>query len=313
MQADTVKPAPEPGDATAGVTPGAAPVGAGGGGAAPGPGPQPATTSTGFVTAGGRRLEVRTIGELRPDAPALVFLHEGLGCSALWRDFPERLAALAGLPALVYSRLGYGQSDPFDAPLAPGFMHYEARVPLPELLEHFSIRHPVLVGHSDGASIALIYAGEHPDRVEAVVALAPHLFVEPVTIASIADIAARFPASDLPRRMAKYHRDAVATFQRWTQAWLDPAFRDWNIEADVAKLRCPVLAVQGFQDEYGTMLQVRRIAELAPRARWVGIEACGHSPFIDQPDRVLAEVGGFLSSLGIGRGGSRAPNAAPAR
>ncbi len=270
------------------------------------------TTSTGFVTAGGRRLEVRTIGELRPDAPVLVFLHEGLGCSALWRDFPDRLAGQTGLPALVYSRFGYGQSDPFDAPLAPDFMHDEARRSLPELLDRFSIRHPVLVGHSDGASIALIYAGEHPAAVEAVVALAPHLFVEPVTIASIADIAARFPASDLPRRMAKYHRDPVATFQRWTQVWLDPAFRAWSVEAEVAKLRCPVLAVQGFQDEYGTMLQVQRIAELSPRARWVGIEACGHSPFIDQPDRVLAEVGGFLSSLGIGRGGSCAPQVAPA-
>ena len=267
---------------------------------------------TGFTTAAGRRLEYRTLGELRPEAPALVFLHEGLGCSALWRDFPDRVAASSGLPALVYSRFGYGQSDAFDAPLAPGFMHDEARASLPALLERFSIRRPVLVGHSDGASIALIYAGEHPDAVEAVVALAPHIFVEPVTIASIADISARFPASDLPRRMAKYHRDPVATFQRWTQAWLDPAFRGWNIEADVAKLRCPVLALQGFEDEYGTMLQVQRIAELTPRARWVGIEACGHSPFIDRPDRVLAEIGGFLSSLGIGRGGSRAPEAAPA-
>ncbi len=303
MESDAVKTGPQAGGATDDANPGDAAPGSARGGT---------TARSGFTAAAGHQLEFRTIGDPRSDAPALVFLHEGLGCSALWRDFPDRLAGLTGLPALIYSRFGYGQSDPFDTPLAASFMHDEAGAPLPELLDRFAIRHPVLVGHSDGASIALIYAGAHPDRVDAVVALAPHLFVEPVTIASIADIAQRFPASDLPRRMAKYHRDPVATFQRWTQAWLDPAFREWNIEAEVAKVRCPVLAVQGLQDEYGTMLQVRRLAELASRARWVGIEACGHSPFIDQPDRVLAEVGEFLSSLGIGRGGSRAPQATTA-
>ncbi len=263
-------------------------------------------TGSSRVVVAGRSLEVRTVGEARSDLPVMVFLHEGLGCNALWRDFPDRLAERTGLPALVYSRYGYGQSDVFDAPLTPRFMHDEARQALPELLDRFSIARPVLVGHSDGASIALIHAGEHPERVEAVVALAPHLFVEPVTIASIADLAARFPGSDLPRRMARYHRDPRVTFEHWARAWLDPAFRDWNIEAEVAKVRCPVLALQGLQDEYGTMLQVRRVAELSPRARWVGIENCGHSPFIDQPDRVLAEVGRFLASLGIGRGGDRA-------
>lgn len=252
------------------------------------------------VVAAGRSLEVRTIGTPGRGTPALVFLHEGLGCNALWRDFPDRLAQRTGLPALLYSRFGYGQSDPFAAPLTPRFMHDEALSALPELLALFGIERPVLVGHSDGASIALIYAGTHPRRVEAVVALAPHLFVEPVTIESIARIAERYPGSDLPRRMARYHRDADATFGRWTQAWLDPAFRDWNIEAEVAKLRCPVLALQGTKDEYGTMLQVRRIAELAPRTRVVALDDCGHSPFVDQPQCVIAEVGEFLSSLGIG-------------
>lgn len=269
----------------------------------------PGGPSASPVVVAGHRLEVRRIGEWRPDEPVLVFLHEGLGCNALWRDFPDRLARRTGLPALLYSRVGYGQSDVFDAPLTPRFMHDEARETLPELLARCAIDRPVLVGHSDGASIALIHAGEFPDRVEAVVALAPHLFVEPVTIASIAGLAARFPGSDLPRRMARYHRDPVATFEHWSRAWLDPAFRDWNIEAEVAKVRCPVLALQGLQDEYGTMLQVRRVAELSPRARWLGIEACGHSPHIDQPDRVLDEASGFLASIGIGRGGGRAPAA----
>lgn len=252
------------------------------------------------MIAAGRSLEVRTIGTPGPGVPVLVFLHEGLGCNALWRDFPDRLAQRTGLPALLYSRFGYGQSEAFDAPLAPRFMHDEALRTLPELLARCGVDRPVLVGHSDGASIALIYASAHPRRVEAVVAMAPHLFVEPVTTESIASIAGRYPGSDLPRRMARYHRDADATFGRWTQAWLDPAFRDWNIEAEVAKLGCPVLALQGTRDEYGTMRQVRRIAELVPHTRVVALDDCGHSPFVDQPQRVIAEVGEFLSSLGIG-------------
>ena len=160
------------------------------------------------------------------------------------------------------------------------------------------VERSILVGHSDGASIALIHAGERPEGVAAVVALAPHLFVEPVTIASIADISKRFPDSDLPRRMAKYHRDPVATFRGWADIWLDPRFRAWNIEAQVAQVRCPVLAMQGLQDEYGTMEQVRRAAALGRCARWVGIDDCGHSPHLDQPDQVLKEIKEFIATLG---------------
>ena len=264
------------------------------------------------------RLEYRWVGATAAAAPLLVFLHEGLGSASMWRDFPARLCDAGGYRGLVYSRTGYGRSTPrpHGERWTPGYMHEQAREVLPQFLVAAGIDAsadpPWLFGHSDGASIALIHAGEHPERTEAVVALAPHLFVEPVTTASIADLAARFPGSDLPRRMARYHRDPLATFEHWARAWLDPAFRDWNIEPEVAKVRCPVLALQGLQDEYGTMLQVRRIAELSPCARWVGIENCGHSPFIDQPDRVLAEVGGFLASLGIGRGGDRAAVAASA-
>lgn len=254
------------------------------------------------VVAAGHALEVRTIGAVGrargAQPPVLVFLHEGLGCAALWRDFPDRVCAATGLPGVVYSRFGYGASDVFGAPLEPGFMHDEARVGLPALLAALGIERSILVGHSDGASIALIHAGERPEGVAAVVALAPHLFVEPVTIASIADISKRFPDSDLPRRMAKYHRDPVATFRGWADIWLDPRFRAWNIEAQVAQVRCPVLAMQGLQDEYGTMEQVRRAAALGRCARWVGIDDCGHSPHLDQPDQVLKEIKEFIATLG---------------
>jgi pimeloyl-ACP methyl ester carboxylesterase len=252
---------------------------------------------SGFVTADGHRLEYRAWGDVSGGRPTLVFLHEGLGCAALWRDFPGRASARTGLPALAYSRYGYGRSDAFTEPRTPRFMHDEATGALPELLERLSIARPILVGHSDGGSIALIHAAAHPAGPMGVVALAPHLFVERETIASIADIAARFPASDLPRRMAKYHRDPDATFHGWADIWLDPAFRAWNIEAEVTRVACPVLALQGREDEYGTMRQVERIAELCRHARWIALERCGHSPFADQPDRVLTEIEEFVAGL----------------
>ncbi len=250
-----------------------------------------------MIVVAGRSLEVRRLGTIDPHRPTLVFLHEGLGCAALWRDFPDRVSAATGLAAIVYSRHGYGQSEPFDAPLTTRFMHDEALVSLPALLDASGVGRAILVGHSDGASIALIYAGERDQRVEAVVALAPHLFVEPITTASIAEISRRFPASDLPQRMAKYHRDPVATFRRWADIWLDPEFARWNIENAVAKVDCPVLALQGSQDEYGTIQQVRRVGELCPDARWICIESCGHSPHLDQPERVLDEVTRFITRL----------------
>ncbi|MEK9720640.1 MAG: alpha/beta fold hydrolase, partial [Quisquiliibacterium sp.] len=159
-----------------------------------------------------------------------MFLHEGLGCVALWRDFPARLVQRTGLPALLYSRRGYGRSQRFAQELQPGFMHEEARQVLPQLLARFGIDRPVLIGHSDGASIALIFAGEFAQRPLALVAMAPHLFVERITVDSIARIAQRFEQSDLPGRMARYHDDARSYFGHWTRAWLSPAFATWNIE-----------------------------------------------------------------------------------
>lgn len=242
----------------------------------------------------GHRLECRSWGKPRGDE-TLVLLHEGLGSVALWRDFPEALARATGRPVLAYSRLGYGRSDPYPEPRRPDFMHREALEDLPALLDDFGIERAWLVGHSDGASIALLHAGLRPERTRAVVALAPHLFVEPITLASIQKVSTDFDAGVLAKRLSPYHADPVATFRSWSSAWLDAAFADWNIEAEVAKSRCPVLALQGEDDEYGTLRQVQRIAELrAAETTVVAVPQCRHSPHRDTPERVLAEIAGKL-------------------
>jgi pimeloyl-ACP methyl ester carboxylesterase len=249
-----------------------------------------------FVPADGSRLECRWYGDGGREQ-AIVLLHEGLGSVSMWRDFPARLSQATGRPVLAYSRIGYGRSEPVPQRRTVRFMHDEAARVLPEVLGHFGIRRPVLVGHSDGASIALLHAALDPTVAQAVVALAPHLFVEPVTIASIAALAARFDGSDLPRRLGRHHAHPVATFRSWAGVWLDPAFPGWNIEAEVAAIRCPILALQGSEDEYGTMSQVHRIAALQPSARIVEIPDCGHSPHVDATQRVLDEIRAFTHRL----------------
>jgi pimeloyl-ACP methyl ester carboxylesterase len=222
-----------------------------------------------------------------------VLLHEGLGCAGLWRDFPARLHSACGLPVVAYSRAGYGRSDVVSTPREAGFMHREAIEVLPAVLGALGLERPLLVGHSDGASIALIHAGRFPRAVAGVVAMAPHLFVEPVCLEAIAAIRARFPDSELPQRMARWHADAARTFYGWADVWLSAPFRDWNIEAEVAASRCPVLAIQGTDDEYGTLEQVRRIERLRPGTELLVLEGCRHSPHLDRPDAVLSAVAGF--------------------
>lgn len=248
----------------------------------------------------GSRLECRFVGDdagARP--PVLVFLHEGLGSVAMWRDFPDRLCASVGLPGLVYSRLGYGRSDPLPGARSPRFMHDEATGALPALLRALAIEQPVLVGHSDGASIALIHAGTCPGVARAVVALAPHLFVEPVCVESIAAISREYRQRGLRERLARYHDDVDGAFHGWSDVWLSEAFAGWNIEREVAASRCPILAVQGEDDQYGTMRQVDRIAELRPGTRLVKLPGCRHSPQFDRPDEVIAAVGAFLREIGL--------------
>ena len=218
-----------------------------------------------FASVRGRPIEYRMIPGDALGAPTLVFLHEGLGSVALWRDFPDKVAARLGARALVYSRFGYGQSDGLPAKREPSFMHEEALEFLPELLDQLGIERPLLIGHSDGASIALIYAGMTKRAVHGIVAMAPHAFVEPVCVESIARIRATYLASDLKGRLAKYHARVDDAFLGWADAWLDPRFLAWSIEDVIPGIDRPMLLIQGLDDEYGTLAQLDRIE--ASRAR----------------------------------------------
>lgn len=228
------------------------------------------------------KLETR---ELPGSEPALVFLHEGLGSVALWRDFPDRVHAATGRRAFIYSRAGHGQSDVPSTDRTPRFMHEEALEVLPELLREHGIERPVLIGHSDGASIALIHASEHP--VEKLVLLAPHVFVEDVSVAAITEARDAFPA--VRDRMAKYHRDPERTFRLWNDIWLAPEFRSWNIEDVLPRVTAPTLVIQGERDQYGTLAQVDAID---PDERVV--LDCRHAPHLEAPEETLRATVEFL-------------------
>ena len=243
-----------------------------------------------FLQAAGRRIEYQRIPG-PADRPVMVFLHEGLGSIAMWRDFPARCAAAAGCAALVYSRYGYGNSQEVDGLRQPDFMHVEALHALPEILDQFEIERPILVGHSDGASIALIHAGVAGRAVTGVIALAPHVFVEPKAIQSISDI----PILLLREKLARFHGHVDSMFKGWRDIWLSPEFADWNIEEYLAGIQCPVLAVQGEQDEYGTMAQLDHIAERVPQLQQLRLDDCGHSAHRDQPERVIEAVREFAA------------------
>jgi pimeloyl-ACP methyl ester carboxylesterase len=250
---------------------------------------------------GNQRLEYRMIlGQA--GRPTLVFLHEGLGCASLWRDFPDKLARALGCPALVYSRLGYGQSDGLNAGThhrrAPDFMHDEALIALPALLDSLGIHAPILVGHSDGASIALIHAASSGRPVAGVVLMAPHVFVEAVTVKSIAKIAETYEVSDLRQRLSAYHAHVDDAFRGWADIWLSPTFRTWSLGAEVQALRVPALVIQGEDDEYGSLAQVDAISQAAsgPVTRCV-LADCRHSPHHDQPVAVIDAVRGWCKGL----------------
>jgi pimeloyl-ACP methyl ester carboxylesterase len=246
---------------------------------------------------GGRRIEY---GFLEPAAAGggdLVMLHEGLGSVSMWRGFPEQLARATGCRTLVYSRHGYGRSSALEAPRTVDYMHEEARLWLPAILERLDIRRPILFGHSDGASIALIHAASDASDVTGIVALAPHVKVEDVSLRSIAAARSAYLESDLPDRLGRHHADADSAFWGWNRIWLDPAFRSWNIEALLPSIRCPILAVQGEDDEYGTMEQIAAIARAVPHTRLLALPACRHSPHRDQPEAVLAAAAQFAAGI----------------
>jgi pimeloyl-ACP methyl ester carboxylesterase len=251
-----------------------------------------------FVTAAGRSLAYEWVGEER-GKPIVVFLHEGLGSIRQWRDFPARVAAATGCRALVYDRYGYGQSDVLrEKKRDIGFMHDEALIALPALLEELNVDVPLLIGHSDGASIALIHAGAG-HAVRGVVAMAPHVFIEPICLSSIRKAAQTFEITDLSARLGKYHRDSRKTFYGWADVWLDPHFERWDIRDDfLPNIACPVLAIQGCDDEYGTMAQLDEIARRAKGpCELLKLEKCGHAPFRDQPQTVLEEVTRFIGRI----------------
>jgi pimeloyl-ACP methyl ester carboxylesterase len=228
----------------------------------------------------------------------LVLLHEGLGSVALWRDFPQKLAAATGLPLLVYSRYGYGKSDPIAAPHGPRYMHDEALIVLPELRRSLGLEDVILVGHSDGASIALIHAGSGVAPVRALIVEAPHVFVEEVSTASIAAAREAYAKTDLRQRLQRYHADVDSAFRGWNDAWLSPEFRDWNIEEYLPGVTCPVLAIQGAGDEYGTLDQIKAIERgvTGPFQKLV-LRHCGHSPHRDQESAVLEAMAGFVERI----------------
>ncbi len=229
-------------------------------------------------------------------APTAVFLHEGLGSIGLWRDFPARLCARTGRAGLVYSRYGYGDSDVLAAPRSVDYMHHEALVVLPELLRALGVAAPILVGQSDGASIAIIAAGSGTVNARALVLLAPHVFVEDETVTGIEAARHTYEMTDLPARLARRHRDADATFWGWNDIWLDPAFRSWNITDFLPDVRCPVLCVQGADDEYGTLAQLDAIeAGVEGPVERVVLANCGHSPHLEQPEATLDAAAATIS------------------
>jgi pimeloyl-ACP methyl ester carboxylesterase len=250
-----------------------------------------------FVTVASHRIEYERIAIGTTPRSTLVLLHEGLGSVSMWRDFPERLARATGCDAIVASRYGYGRSDPLSAPRTVRYMHDEALVALPELLDALAIERPILVGHSDGGSIALILAGAGLRPLEGVVTLAAHVMVEDLTVASIAAAKVVYETTDLRAKLARHHADVDSAFLGWNRIWLDPAFRAWNIEEYLPRIACPVLAIQGEDDEYGTMDQMRRIGAAVADVLLVRIPDCRHSPHRDQPDAVIAAIGRFVGRI----------------
>jgi pimeloyl-ACP methyl ester carboxylesterase len=249
-----------------------------------------------FAVAGGHRVEIDRIPGAAPTM--LVFLHEGLGSIAGWRSFPRDLAEATGCRAIVYSRWGYGGSDPVTLPRPLSFMHDEARGALPDLLAAEGIDDAILVGHSDGASIAIIHAGSIGGGVRGLVLMAPHVFVEDVCVTSIAKIRAEYASTDLRDKLARRHADVDGAFYGWADAWLDPEFRTWNLEAFLPGIRVPVLVIQGEDDEYGTIAQVDAI-EAGVRGRFDRriLARSGHSPHRDQPEETLAASAAFVRSV----------------
>ena len=251
-----------------------------------------------FLTIDGKRLETVRYPPARVGADAtIVMLHEGLGSIAMWKDFPEQVAEVTGCSVLVYSRYGHGKSERLAEKRAANFMHHEATVVLPELLAKIGITRPILLGHSDGGSIALIYAGTWPEQVCGLVLEAPHVFVEEFGLRSTVAIRKLYESTDLPQKLSRYHEHANEMFRGWNDIWLDPQFREWNIEGFLGAVSCPTLVIQGENDEYGTLAHVEAIQRGVSGAQALIFPRCGHSPHRDQPELTLDAIFKFVAAL----------------
>lgn len=253
----------------------------------------------GPLVAGGKRLEFACYGPPPGEAPTIVMLHEGLGCAALWRDFPQALAEATGMGVFVYSRAGYGKSDPVDLPRPLDFMAREATDVLPEVLDAIGFQRGILLGHSDGATIAAIYAGSVEDfRVRGLIVMAPHFFTEKMGLVAIAEAKRAYDSGDLREKLGKYHANVDVAFRGWNECWLDPGFKSWNVGEVIDYLRIPTLAVQGRGDQYGTLAQIEEIEtrSYAPVDTLI-LDNCRHAPHLEQPEAVLEAVAEFAARL----------------
>jgi pimeloyl-ACP methyl ester carboxylesterase len=253
---------------------------------------------TARLSVAGRSVDVQWWGSRDSAREVIVMLHEGLGSVGRWKDWPAALHEATNLPVMAYSRLGHGRSDPPAAPRTIAFMHEEAQQVLPGLLDAAAIETAIFFGHSDGASIALIFAATFPQRTRALILEAPHVFVEDISIASIEEIDTRWRESNLRERLARHHDHVDVAFHGWRDVWLDPAFREWNLEEFLPYVTCPLLLIQGTGDQYGTLRQVDAIADqVAGPVDVLVLDDCGHSPHRDRPEDVLAAARRFVAGL----------------
>ncbi|SKA70464.1 Pimeloyl-ACP methyl ester carboxylesterase [Thiothrix eikelboomii] len=252
------------------------------------------------------QLEYQWVGRADSQAPLVVFLHEGLGSVSMWKDFPARFCQAAHCRGLVYSRPGYGQSTPRhpDERWGVDFMHRQAFEVLPALLAALKIdprqQQLWLFGHSDGASISLLYAARYPQALAGAIVLAPHIMVEDITIISIEQARDTYQTTDLPKKLSRYHQDVDSAFWGWNTIWLHPPFRAWSIEEELTTIQCPLLAVQGLDDEYGSLEQIRGLARRVPSTELLELPACGHSPHRDQPTTLITNASDFISRHTLG-------------
>lgn len=260
---------------------------------------QTAQSASGFVQVANSALEYQCYGPPASAALTLVLLHEGLGCVSLWRDFPEKLAKLTGCRVLTYSRAGYGNSDSVTLPRPTDYMTIEAQAVLPVLLDNAGVERCLLIGHSDGATIAAIYAGTQQDfRVRGLVLIAPHFFVEEISLRAIAQARHAYENDGLKEKLARYHRDVDCAFYGWNNVWLSEAFKSWNVSEVIDYFRIPVLGIQGRDDEYGTLAQLDEIQTrcYSPFEQLL-LSDCGHSPHLAKPQQTLVAIDSFYQRL----------------